>query len=288
LFTVAFDRISPIGRALILTALMFAGLQGCASTPARYADSVADRGALQEENVASGPFTLTTYSRIQDINAPVTVYIEGDIQGWWPTTEPGVDPMPDDFLGLRLATLDPSPNVVYIARPCQFALADDTSCDPTAWSRGRHAELIVANMNRVVDHFVVPFTHPHVNLVGYSGGGAIAAVIASRRHDVTSLRTIAGNLDPAATSRYHAADLDEDFLDPMGIATRLALIPQEHFVGTGDTVVPPFLVANFVKAIGPSYCVKVENIPGATHKTGWEQIWQSRAASIPVCGIFAD
>jgi pimeloyl-ACP methyl ester carboxylesterase len=155
---------------------------------------------------------------------------------------------------------------------------------PEAWARGRYAELIVASMNRVVDHFAVPFTHPHINLIGYSGGGAIAALIAARRHDIDSLRTIAGNLDPAATSRYHAADMDADFLDPMMIAQRLSLIPQVHYVGAGDRVVPAFLATNFIKAEGPSFCVALTSFPGVTHKTGWEQVWKSRATVIPVCG----
>jgi hypothetical protein len=273
-------------RTLIMTALLLAALQGCAATRVSDADSIAERGGLQREDVATGgQFVLTTYSRITDISAPITMYIEGDIQGWWPTVDPGADPMPDDFLGLRLAALDPSPNVAYIGHPCQFSEADDPTCNPDVWAKGRYAEIIVTSMNRAVDHFAVPFTHPTINLVGYSGGAAIAAIIAVRRHDVNSLRTIAGNLDPNATSRYHAADQDGDFLDPMRIAPRLHLIPQIHYVGNADTVVPSFLATNFIKAIGPTFCVTLTDYPSVTHKSGWEQVWKSRAAVIPVCGM---
>ena len=274
-------------RRFLTAAFFLAALQGCADIHSRDADDIAAAGALQSEDITTGPFTLTTYSRIRDINLPITVYIEGDIQGFWPQTDPGTDPMPDDWLGLRLAAEDPSPNVAYIARPCQF-MADNPECSTEAWSHGKYAEQIVTAMNRAVDHFAVPFTHPRVNLVGYSGGGAIAAIIATRRKDVVSLRTIAGNMDPAAASRYHAADADDDFVDPMLIAYRLKLLPQEHYVGERDTTVPPFITANFIKAIGPSYCVRLTYIPMATHKTGWEQAWKTRAANIPTCNLLSD
>jgi pimeloyl-ACP methyl ester carboxylesterase len=276
-----------IALSIALAALIGIGLQGCAFTQKGQADSIADIGDLRREDIASEPFTLITYSRITDINLPITVYIEGDIQGFWPTVEPGADPTSDDFLGLRLAALDPSPNVAYIARPCQFSSSDDIACDPSNWN-GRYAELIITSMNRAVDHFAVPFIQPRLNLVGYSGGAAIAAIIATRRKDVVTLRSIAGNLDPAATSRYHAADLDEDFTDPMLIAPRLKLIPQIHYAGEADTVVPPFLTANFVKAVGPSFCDRMVTFPGVTHKTGWEKVWKAHATEIPTCGYRPD
>ena len=268
--------------ALFIAILMLAGLQGCASPDTHATEGRLVSTSLLREDVAVGNFTLTTYSRIRDSNAPVTIYIEGDIQGWWPPVDPGANPMPDDGLGLRLANIDPSPNVVYIARPCQFT-SGEPACDSEAWSHGRYAAQIVESMNRAVDHFAVPFTHPHINLVGYSGGAAIAAIIASRRKDIDSLRSIAGNLDPGGANRIHGVNDNVDFVDPMLIAKRLALIPQEHFVGEKDTIVPPFLAANFIATEGQSYCVKLTPIPGATHTTGWEQVWREHAASIPVC-----
>jgi hypothetical protein len=285
-----FNNVFSTGK-FVAAALLLIALQGCAGFDVplggNSADSIASGASLKREDVAVGPFTLTTYSRITDINAPITIYIEGDIQGWWPPTDPGVNPMPDDGLGLRLATIDPSPNVAYIARPCQFTSTNDPACNTEAWSHGRYAEQIVESMNRAVDHFAVPFTQPHLNLVGYSGGAAVAAIIASRRKDIQSLRTIAGNLDPNGVIRYHAADANQDFVDPMPIAKRLRLLPQIHYVGENDTTVPPFLAANFVAATGRSFCVKLIPVPGATHTTGWEQMWRDQAAVIPLCNVLS-
>ncbi len=226
---------------------------------------------------------MTVFSRIEDANQPVTAYIEGDVRGWVPTADPGVDASPDDYLGLRLATLDPAENVVVISRPCQFEI-DDAACRSETWKNGRLAAQIYTAVNRALDYTVSVVPRARLNLVGYSGGGAIAALLAARRHDVISLRTIAGNLDPNGNGRTHGSVPQNDFIDPMEIAPRLALLPQEHFVGGKDLLIPPFLTENFVKAIGLSYCVKVTPIEEASHKTGWEEAWNEHAERMPVCG----
>ncbi len=270
------------GRRLLVMALVLASLQGCSSVPLNDADASAVAVSMRRREITAGSFRLTTYSRIRDTNKPVTIYIEGDVRGWLPSADPGIDATPDDSMGLRLAALDPSTNVVFISHPCQFGIGDP-ACFDEFWEKGALAQQVFASINRAVDHVAIVFAHPQLNLVGYSGGGAVAAVLASRRRDVVSLRTIAGNLDPDGNGRAHASDPQNDFIDPMEIASRLALLPQEHFVGDKDVFVPPFLTENFVKAIGVSYCVKVTHVPYATHQTGWQEVWASRATKTPIC-----
>jgi hypothetical protein len=275
-----------LGRRFLLMTILLAGLQGCASGYHSDSDSLANTASMKRADITAGLFQLITYSRIRNVNAPVTIYVEGDVRGWVPLADPGLDATPDEELGLKLASTDPATNVVFIAQPCQFGINDPACADP-AWSNGLLAERIITGINRAIDHIVVVFPHPHINLVGYSGGGAVATVLAARRHDVVSLRTIAGNLDPDASNRYHAADPQDDFIAPMEVASRLALLPQEHFVGDKDYFVPPFLTENFIKAIGPSRCVHVTHIENATHKTGWESFWEQHAGTLPTCGVTA-
>jgi len=243
----------------------------------------AAESAFDRQEITAGGFRLTVFARIEDANKPITVYIEGDVRGWNPTADPGIDASPDEYLGLRLATLDPADNVVVISRPCQYGI-DDAACLSQTWKSGRLAAQVYSAINRALDYAVSVVPRSRLNLVGYSGGGAIAAVLAARRHDVASLRTIAGNLDPDGNGRTHGSVPQDDFIDPMEIAPRLSLVPQEHFVGDKDAFVPPFLTENFVKAIGQSYCVKVIQIEGATHKTGWEQAWKEYVDKMPACG----
>jgi hypothetical protein len=265
-------------------ALCLAASQGCSAGSGGGVKTSDAEGVLNRQEITAGSFRLTTFSRILDTNQPITVYVEGDVRGFAPSENPGVDATQDENLGLRLAALDPSDNVVVISHPCQFNISDSVCFDKT-WKNGRLAAQVYASTNRALDYVLAVVPHPYLNLVGYSGGGAVAAILAAWRHDVISLRTIAGNLDPVVgNGRAHASVPQDDFIDPMEIAPRLALLPQEHFVGDKDVLVPPFLTENFVKAIGLSYCVRITHIAEATHKTGWEEMWKRNAARMPICG----
>ncbi len=270
--------------ALFPAALFLTFLQGCAENGVDDNDLRTSflETSLHRQEITAGSFRLTVFSRIRDTNRPVTVYIEGDVPGLAPGADPGIDSTPDDTVGLRLASIDPSDNVIFISRPCQFNI-DDFACKDILKNTLRWADQYYASANRALDYVLSPIPHPHVNLVGYSGGGALAAVLAARRHDIVSLRTIAGNMDPHGNGRFHATDPQDDFIDPMMIASRLAGLPQEHFVGGKDDFVPPFLTENFIKAIGTNACATVTRVPDATHTAGWESAWRKYATKTPTC-----
>ena len=94
------------------------------------------------------------------------------------------------------AVAGPAPNVAYLARPCQFMPMDrNPQCAVPYWTGKRYTPEVIASMNDAVDRLVARVPGQPVNLIGYSGGGAVAVLIAARRHDVATLRTVAGNLD---------------------------------------------------------------------------------------------
>ena len=65
-----------------------------------------------------------------------------------------------------------------------------------------------------------------IHLIGYSGGGAIAVLTASRREDVLSVRTIAANLDHSAHELYKIAlEYDPGYTD---VWNSIALIYKEN------------------------------------------------------------
>ena len=86
------------------------------------------RAALPDRPCALRDSCLTAWSRIAGpadgpVDGPVDevhVYIEGDGYAWATTTDPSDDPTPINPLALRLAAVDDAPNVLYLARPCQF------------------------------------------------------------------------------------------------------------------------------------------------------------------------
>ncbi len=136
-------------------------------------------------------------------------------------------------------------------------------------------------MNRAVDALEKEAAATNINLIGYSGGGAIAVLLAARRDDVVSIRTIAGNLDTVAVNNYHKVDQMHYSLNPADYATKISHIPQYHFSGANDTIVPEFIAKEFAAKAGN--CARVSVVKGATHFSGWKEGWKSLLAEPVTC-----
>lgn len=270
--------------AFLLVAVALPALAGCATIDRdANADALAGPVGLKRMIVKTDPFMLTTFARIRDPRQPVTVYIEGDGLAWLSRTEVSLDPTPREAMGLALAALDPSPNVVYLARPCQFTVrAKNPTCGIPYWTGKRFAPEVVAAMGQAVDQVAAQVPGQKINLVGYSGGGAVAVLVAARRSDVSSIRTVAGNLDHAEVNRLAKVSPLSGSLNAIDVAPQVANIPQIHFSGAADTVVPPVIAERFRGAAGGN-CVSVRNIPGTTHETGWRERWRELLAHPPAC-----
>ncbi|NIQ12880.1 MAG: alpha/beta hydrolase, partial [Candidatus Dadabacteria bacterium] len=78
--------------------------------------------------------------------------------------------------------------------------------------------------------------------VGYSGGGTVAALIATRRNDVSSLTTIAANLDHAEWTRLHHISPLTGSLNAVNFIDKIENIDQLHFVGGKDKIVPKEII----------------------------------------------
>ncbi|MCB1557255.1 MAG: alpha/beta hydrolase [Alphaproteobacteria bacterium] len=252
-------------------------LGGCAPnvlTRTDAANRFAGPAFMSKRTIAAPPFHLTAYERIDDTGAPAMVYIEGDGLAWMNKREPSLDPTPRTPLALGLAARDKSPNVIYLARPCQYTkLTEPGPCGRRYWTSARFAPETVESLSVALDRLKALHGIPAFHLVGYSGGGAMAALLAEQRDDIASLRTVAGNLDHESHSRLHGISPLRDSLNPVTDAARLASLPQHHFIGGADQNVTPVIFENFRTAVGPSSCVRASLIPGVTHEDGWIERW---------------
>ncbi len=116
-----------------------------------------------------------------------------------------------------------------------------------------------------------------IELIGYSGGAAIAVALAARRKDVTLMVTVAGNLDTEAVNRYHRDDAMPASLNPVSLSPQLAGLPQLHLVGARDKLIPASVATGFIAA-GALRCAEVESVAVAGHEAGWVDYWRSGAA----------
>jgi dienelactone hydrolase len=251
------------------------------------ADTLAANAGLQREQIATRPFVLTAFTRFTRADRPLTVYIEGDGLAWLSRSEPSPDPTPRHATGLALAAADPAPNVAYLARPCQFtAMSANPACAISYWTGKRFAPEVVDSLDQAIGQLAARVPGQHIDLVGYSGGGALAVLIAARRADIASLRTIAGNLDDEFVNRLHHVSPMPESENPVDVAPRVAAIAQIHFSGTADTVVPTEVATRFVAAAG-GHCARVEVVPEIAHDGDWVRAWPALLRIEPVCSASA-
>lgn len=208
----------------------------------------------------------------------VTVYVESDGAPWRMPDEPPFDPTPQKPMVLRMAIVDPGSAVAYLGRPCQYLPPEQLAeCDPGLWMRRRFGEDAVSAMDAAVSRIKDRSGASTVNLVGYSGGGAMAALIAARRTDVRCLVTIAAPLDTSAwTAALKVSPLSYS-LNPADFAQKLGPVHQTHFRGRKDTMVPPATSRRFLDQSPSATVIDKDRYD---HQCCWSDDWkQLRAES---------
>lgn len=244
-------------------------LSGCATT----SYDIGRESGFSKKLIRGRDFVLYSLIKATRPGEPITVYIEGDGRAWLDRYRASSDPTPTDPLVMKLASLDPSPNVAYLARPGQYPSEGASDCDAKYWMSKRFAPEVIADMDSAVSALRDMAGAEEVCLVGYSGGAAVAALIAARRDDVIGLRTVAGNLDSAAVSKKNNVSPLKGSLDPIDIANKLKGLPQRHFIAYNDKVVPASAAESFVEKAGDEKHESITVVEGATHYSGWETRW---------------
>lgn len=217
--------------------------------------------------IATGSFVLFALRR--GAGAQLTIYIEGDGAPWPSVFQPPRDPTPTKPVALALAARDPAPAVAYLGRPCQYL--DDAGRDGCAvawWSGRRFAPVVVSAMDAAVDRLKQRAGAQRIRLIGYSGGGAIAVLLAMRRDDVSRLVTVAAPLALGEWTAWHGLTPLEEALDPL-VQPAPRPVGAMHFAGGRDAVVPPGIVESFVRRQGG----RLETIADFDHDCCWVRDW---------------
>lgn len=264
----------------ILIIVLCSLYSGCSTIPdplarSELAGSLAARQGWRRHLIPAGRFQLASYAPAHIApQESLTIYIEGDGFAWVNGTTPSADPTPRDPLALRLALAHPTGNAVYLARPCQFVMVDRNGCPQRYWTGHRFAGDVVEAMNAAVDAVKSRFGAERITLVGYSGGGNIAALLAERRTDVIRLVTVAGNLDHAAWTRHHRVPALTGSLNAADAAEALRGLPQIHFVGGRDRVIPPVLAHRWPAALRGEDFENLRVIADFDHVCCWAARWR--------------
>jgi pimeloyl-ACP methyl ester carboxylesterase len=247
-------------------ALTAALLAACAS-PAERFDAEATALGLRAGEVAGAGFRHRVHRSPPRPGAVLHVYLDGDGTPYFAGL-PAADPTARDPLILKLLVRDPAP-AVLLGRPCYHGYEQDAGCDPGLWTSHRYAEAVVASLAAATAGLLADGGHGAAVLIGYSGGGALAMLLAERVPQTIAVVTIAANLDTDAWSTHQRHRPLTGSLNP---ATRPPLPPsirQAHLAGSGDTVVPPSLTARGVRGGNATLTV----IEGFDHRCCWADAW---------------
>lgn len=262
--------------AKLLQGIVLAGLSllmACASPQESMSKLVHDAGwktqILQAEN-----FDLFTASQHGRRGQTLWVYLEGDGRAYITPTRPSSDPTPSDPVAFRLALIHPKRELVaYVGRPCQYVMpVHGRGCSQNYWTMGRYAPEVIVSTNSAINVLKGQAQAANIVLVGYSGGGALAVLVASRRQDVVGIVTVAANLDIDYWARQNELSLLEGSENPADVVQLIASIPQTHFVGGKDDVVTSYVTRSYLGSMSHGHTNMIL-MPEFTHKCCWVEQW---------------
>lgn len=254
---------------IVLAGLFFfSTLAGCVRDDV-VADMAADTTAWRRLD-AAGPLPAVGWVRGQADT--LHIYIEGDGVAYSTPTKPSLDPTPITPGSLLLAKRDNAPSVAYLGRPCQYVTGP--TCSNENWTTGRFSSRVIQTENKLVDAAKAMAGARTIVLIGFSGGGAVAALLAGQRTDVIALITVCGNLDHSVWTQMHNVTPLHGSLNPADDAARLSALPQVHFLGGADTNVTRAVTESFVSRLGPGARATIQVVPALPHGgEDWAEAW---------------
>lgn len=261
-------------RSFFLLALVLALAAGCASRQEKL-DSLADKQGWIKVTYPTREFVLTgMMPGGRNSGEVLTVYVEGDGRAWITPTQISSDPTPSDPVALELALRHPFRPVLYLARPCQYGAGGQArGCHPAYWTSHRYAPEVINSMSAAIDAAKQSTGARKVIVVGYSGGGAVAALLGAARTDVAGLITLSGNLDHRRWTESEGLTPLFGSLNPADKIDVLQRVEQIHFVGADDDVVPPASVLSYRDRFPPGRKPDVRVIRNFDHSCCWVDSW---------------
>lgn len=274
------------GLFLALISTLF--VTSCGYPPTGYykretATRLAMPSFMHDRVIVSDPFRLTVYERVRNKGGIANVYIEGnghDTGISLETIKPtgfyiGGDDTPYNPVGLHLASFDHAKNLIYMARPCQYT-EDDPACTAKEKKYLRYGEEELNAMNKALSHIKNRYDFTGFNLIGYGGGGAIATILAAKRDDVLTLRTVSGHLDTSVAAANNDGEKAVDLggrINPLDYAEAVSGVPQHHFMGEHDKIITPDTYMRFYRETAPRRCLRFSLIENADSDKGLVNAW---------------
>lgn len=240
-----------------------------------HADALAAAQGWQALRLPTQNFVLAAYGPVRiSASKTLTIYMEGDGLAWRNRSQASEDPTPRAPVALELALQHAQGTAAYLARPCQYVDgADQRGCELAYWTDRRFAPAVIDASSTALDALKQRYGAEELVLVGYSGGGAVAALVAARRTDVVRLVTVAGNLDHQAWTRLHGVMPLVGSLNPADAWAALQNIPQLHLVGARDSNITTAVVSAYLARFPLSHRPRMQVVADFDHVCCWVEQW---------------
>ncbi len=230
-----------------------------------------DNNILQKL-IKTEKFTLFSFQKVSnDCKNSIKIYIEGDGLSWISKNIISSNPTPIDPISLKLMLLDDNSCKIYIARPCQYTTS--TICEDRYWTNERFSKEILDSFNEALNSIKNEQKNSSFDLIGYSGGGAVATLLASQRNDIEKIVTIAGNLDIKKWASIQKISTLNSSLNPVDFTKNLENIKQHHLIGKDDKIIPKEIFFSYQNRFKNKKFITY-SIEKATHNCCWEEIYK--------------
>ncbi|MGB1109294.1 MAG: alpha/beta hydrolase, partial [Gammaproteobacteria bacterium] len=141
------------------------------------------------------------------------------------------------------------------------------------WTSHRYSERVVDAMESALFELAKGQKNTEKTLIGFSGGGVIAALLAARSATPSRLITIAANLNHEHWTEHFGHSPLNGSLNPVDFASELRRVPQVHLLGAEDERVPLDTISSYTKALGDTGRWEVRVVPGFDHRCCWWEAW---------------
>jgi len=216
----------------------------------------------------------TLYAESLNKNDHLAIFIEGDGTPWIKNKHIAKDPSPDNPLLLKFIK-QYSGNLLYLGRPCYFN-THDPLCHFKYWTSHRYNEQVVKSMVLAVKETLKVKKYKRLTLVGHSGGGTLARLMACEFNIPVNLITLAANLDTNAWTKHHGWTPLFGSLNPVHDTKPCPNLNESHFHGDLDKVVPMHLNDKYFETHQINQIV-VEN----QNHTDWSNFWPTLNQILP-------
>jgi hypothetical protein len=244
-------------------------LIGCTAPELRL-DQEAERLNFKRLIVQGSPFTHIAYlHKAQSLSDELHVYLDGDGTPWLNHGYISNNPTPRSPMLLRMMAQDTVASV-YLGRPCYHGLNFHLHCNSKLWTNERYSLKVITSISIALKQLLTLQPTRKLVLIGYSGGGALAMLMAEHINELSSVVTIAGNLDIEAWTRLHHYSPLTGSINPAQRPPLNMKIYQLHLAGKKDQNVPLQIIQPTVKR---QYAAKIMVMPEFDHHCCWQEAW---------------